>query len=202
MSAPVLVCFAVPQEARPFRKFAGDRPDVRVLVVGMGARNAERSLRIALESSRPSRVFSCGFAGALSPDLQIGDVITTTEFAFAGIKSVRFVCAERVAVTVAEKSALRARTGADAVEMESAVLARVCRENGIECITLRSISDAADQDLPLDFNALMNEREELSYLRLTSAILHRPLALPKLMRLGRNSAFAAAQLATALARII
>ena len=202
MSAPVLVCFAVPQEAKPFQKLVRGRDDVHVLLTGMGARNAERSIRAALEDVRPSHVFSCGFAGALDPELRIGDVITARERALPGAKPVTFTCAERIAITVAEKSALRARTSADAVEMESAVVARICRERGIECATLRAVSDTAHDDLPLDFNALMNDDEQLSYSKLALGILRRPNAIPGLMRLGKNSAFAARALAAALAKLI
>ena len=34
MSAPVLVCFAVPQEAKPFQRLVRNRDDVRVLITG------------------------------------------------------------------------------------------------------------------------------------------------------------------------
>ena len=62
-----LICFAVDQEAAPFRGFANQRDDIRVLVVGIGRRNAERSLRHALDSVVPSRVITAGFAGGLNP---------------------------------------------------------------------------------------------------------------------------------------
>ena len=34
-AALTLVCFALPEEAKPFRKRLGERPTVRVLVTGM-----------------------------------------------------------------------------------------------------------------------------------------------------------------------
>lgn len=211
MSAPVLVCCAVPQEAKPFHNLIRGRTDVHLLITGMGARNAERSTRAALKSIRSTTVFSCGFAGALNPELKIGDVVFATEsldgslakrLRSNGAKSVSFFCAERVAITSAEKSALRARTGADAVEMESEIIQRICREAGIECVTLRVISDSAHEDLPLDFNALMTGEQKLSPAKLARAILKAPQKIPALIRLGRNSAFAAQQLADVLAKII
>lgn len=198
MKALVLVCFAVRQEAKPFQKIIRGRDNVRVLITGMGARHAERSVRKALEKFRPARILTCGFAGALDPDLKIGDVVCARETPVAGAKPVTFHCAARVAITVAEKARLRSETGADAVEMESAVIARVCREAGVPCVTLRAISDTAHEDLPLDFNALLTPDEELSSGKLALAILRVPQKIPALMRLGRNSAQAAQRLAEVL----
>lgn len=202
MSAPVLVCFAVPQEAAPFRKIVRARKDVRLLITGMGGRNAERSLRAALDELRPSRVFTCGFAGALDPALQIGDVVCASGTPVPNARPVTFACAEQVAITAAEKSGLRERTGADAVEMESAVIERICRDFGIQCIVLRAISDSAGEDLPLDFNRLMTAGEKLSSWKLALAILQSPQKIPALLRLGRNSALAARRLAEVLATVI
>ena len=202
MSALTLVCFAVPQEAAPFQKLVRGRPGVRVLITGMGARHAERAAREAVHELRPARVFTCGFAGALDPALVIGDVVCPRETICWGAKPVLFHCASRVAITVAEKQALRAQTGADVVEMESAVITRVCHAAGVECVTLRAISDTADEDLPLDFNALMTAEEKLSPLKLALAVLKAPQKIPALLRLGRNSATAAARLAEVLQRTL
>lgn len=198
MSKPVLVCFAVPQEAKPFLKLIGQDRDVRVLVTGMGARNAERSLLATLGTFSPRRVFTCGFAGALDPALQIGDVVCEPGTVIAGVRSVQFTCTERVAVTVAEKSALRASSGADAVEMESAVITRLCVARGLSCATVRVISDTAHEDLPLDFNSLLTKDDVLSPAKLALALLKAPQRIPALMRLGRNSALAAGRLAKVL----
>ena len=202
MSAITLVCFAVPQEAAPFQKLVRGRAGVRVLITGMGARHAERAAREAVHELRPARVFTCGFAGALDPALVIGDVVCPRETICWGAKPVLFHCASRVAITVAEKQALRAQTGADVVEMESAVITRVCRAAGVECVTLRAISDTAHEDLPLDFNALMTADEKLSPLKLALAVLKAPQKIPALIHLGKNSARAAGRLAEVLERVV
>ena len=201
MSAPVLVCFAVPQEAKPFQRLIRGRDGIRVLLTGMGARNAERSVREALGKFQPARVFTCGFAGALRPDLQIGDVVCALETPVVGAEPVTFHCAVRVAVTIAEKTRLRTQTGADAVEMESAIITRLCREAGVPCVTLRAISDTAHEDLPIDFNALLTPDEQLSPVKLAWAILREPQKIPALLRLGKNSARAARRLAEVLGKV-
>ena len=211
MSAPVLVCFAVPQEAKAFQKLVRGRAEVRVLVTGMGAQNAERSVRAALDQFQPARVFTCGFAGALDPALRIGEVVfdaqaTRTELAaqFSSLhaKPARFLCTKSVAVTAGEKAALRSSSHADVVEMESGIIHGICAQRGVECVTIRAISDTAHEDLPLNFNVLLTADQQLSAMRLAWAIMKAPQKIPALMKLGRNSALAAKQLAQVLVQIL
>jgi adenosylhomocysteine nucleosidase len=51
------------------------------------------------------------------------------------------------------KSALRRDFGADAVEMEGAAVAHVCRAMGVPCLIIRSISDLADATADADEDA-------------------------------------------------
>jgi adenosylhomocysteine nucleosidase len=209
MIRATLVCFAVTQEAKPFQRTAQNRNDLRVVITGMGAVNAERSVREAIHLHRAAHVFTCGFAGALDPDLTVGDVVCATEYPHtrerllrAGARLARFHCATRIAVTAQEKRVLRESTGADAVEMESGVIATACRELGVPCTTVRVISDAADKDLPLDFNRVLDVRHNISATKLAFAVLQRPAALPGLMQLGRNTARAATRLAQVLNSVL
>jgi len=216
-SMSVLICFALKEEAAPFRKIAAGRSDVSILVVGIGHQNAEKSVRKFLAggaSVPPEQVFTCGFAGGLDPDLKIGDVVyeapepstsnpqLLTRLTAAGTKPVKFFCADRIATTVAEKKKLRDETGADAVEMESAAIHAVCREHGIPCATVRVISDAAHEDLPLDFNALAKPDKSLDFGKLFFAIAKSPGKIGALMQLQKKTSFAADRLAAVLAKVI
>ena len=116
----------------------------------------------------------------------------------AGARPATFHCAERAAITVAEKSSLRSQTGADAVEMESGILRQLARNRGIPSATVRVISDAADKDLPLDFNALMTPDMKLSGVGLAWRLLRAPGKIPELIRFGRQTAWAADRLAEVL----
>ena len=206
-NGPVLVCFAVREEAAPFRR--GLPSTVTVLVSGMGAAAAERATKEKLAARDWRMVLTCGFAGGLNPALPIGAVLCEADENFplhqallgAGALAGRFHCAERVAVTAYEKATLRERTGADAVEMESGIIRRLCRERGIPSATVRVISDTAQEDLPLDFNALANPDQSLNYRKLALAIAKSPRKIPALLRLQRNTRFAAARLAVVLAKI-
>jgi len=204
-----LVCFALKEEARPFRNLCADIPDIGILVTGIGRRNADRSIRDYLKEHTPQRVFTCGFAGGLNPELKIGDVLFATtddplrlKLEGLGVPPGKFHCAPNVAVTAAEKFKLHRMTGADAVEMESEVVQAVCREHGVPCATVRSISDVANEDLPLNFNELMTDDRAISVPKLTLALLKGPWQVPRLMRLQRNTRRAARRLAVVLVKLV
>jgi nucleoside phosphorylase len=208
--AATLVCFAVKEEAAPFLKRVKNNPAISVLVTGMGRKNSERALLQSLPKSLPGLVLTCGFAGALDPRLKIGNVVFEVDpesrlapsLQEAGAAPAIFHCATRVATTIAEKTALRKSTGADVVEMESQFIRRICRDKKIPSATVRAISDSALDDLPLDFNELMNENDTLSFSRLTLALMKSPGKIPQLMQLQKNTRLAAQKLADVLTELL
>jgi len=205
----VLVCFAVKEEARAFQKLAGKRENLKVILVGMGKRNAQQALRSALAKERPQLVLSCGFAGGLRPELATGSVLFAADpqtglepaLLVAGAKPARFHCAEAVAATAERKRALWESTGADAVEMESQVICAICREQKIPSATVRVILDTADENLPLDFNQLMTADQKMSYGKLAVALAKSPGKVGALLRLQKQTRTAAGNLAEVLARV-
>jgi adenosylhomocysteine nucleosidase len=196
-----LVCFAVRDEARFFQPAAG----CRVLVTGMGPRAARTGLETALAKARPALVLTCGFAGGLNPDLPSGALVFETAdpslssaLRAQGARPASFHCAARVAITRTEKQSLRATTCADAVEMESGVIRDLCRERAIPCVTLRVISDAASEDLPVDFNPLITPDGALRLGGLIAHVLKQPACIPGMLRLQKRTRQAARALATCL----
>lgn len=214
---PTLICFALKEEAAPFRKIAAGRPGVFILITGIGKTNAERAILSALENTpAPRLVLTCGFAGGLEPKLAHGDVLFSaddsgpstfnlqlpTRLAAAGARAGKFFCADRVAVTAEEKWVLWQKTGADAVDMESEIIRAACRERGIASATVRVISDIAGEDLPLDFNALSRPDQSLDFPRLLLAIARSPGKIPALLRLQKQTSAAAERLAQVLLAIV
>lgn len=207
----ILVCFAMEDEARPFRAWVRSRSHVEILITGVGAPNAERVLRQWLEKrDRPEALFTCGFAGALEPRWPLGAVLFEADAAFpwlagiqaAGAHPATFHQAPRILATVAEKAACRQTTGCDAVEMESRALRSVCAVQRIPSATLRAISDIATEDMPLDFNRFMTPEQRLSYGRLLAHLAVHPRLVPGLLRFHRHTLFAARQLVAALVRTL
>jgi adenosylhomocysteine nucleosidase len=205
-----LVCFAVKEEAAPFKAAVVSRPDIQILLTGMGQRNADRTTRSALSAHKPTLVLTCGFAGALKPDLTLGTVLSSCDDAphlqsrllVAGARPARFHCANRVASTAAEKRELWESSHADAVEMESQIISNICREHQIPCATVRVILDTASEDLPLDFNFLMTADQQMDYRKLAFSLAKSPSKIAALLRLQKQSKAAAQKLAEVILKVI
>lgn len=217
MPAPILVCFAVPEEARPFRRRLPSTPpalrkSVDILVTGMGPGPAIASLgqHLRQRPTPPRLLITAGFAGALHPQLAVGDIVfdatDTPQFAPLlaqnGAKPARFHTTSHVVTTAAAKYRLHLETGAQVVEMESGALRELARQHGIPCLLIRTLSDPAHEDLPLDFGPLVGPSGHLSLFRLALALLRHPTAIPGLLRLGRHSTLAARRLADILIALL
>ena len=225
-----MIVLAVPDETRPLLNLAvarwapGTHPvpslrgaqgrevsvgPMRILTVGMGPTNAASSFRAAVEAAAPSFVVTGGFAGGLNPELKRSELVWETDPGFPAIAWLEqsggrrgtFHCHPSIAVTAEAKAALRQRTGADAVEMESGVIRAECRRRGIPSATFRVISDTADADMPLDFNRITTPDLGLSPWRLAREILLHPWSIPRLIRFQGETTHAAHRLATALMRL-
>jgi nucleoside phosphorylase len=205
-----LVCFAVTAEARPFQRRARNLSGVRVLVTGIGRRNAERAVSAWLAKEQPARVLTCGFAGGLDAALLAGQVVFDADqesglrgaLLATGARQVSFHCADRVVVTPEEKRALRASSAAGAVEMESGAIRALCRSRGVPGATVRVISDTAGEALPVDFNRLLTPGFRFRCGRFAGALACRPGAIVRLWRWRCQLRLAARALADALVRVI
>ncbi len=167
-----------------FARQAYYRGDRYVMVAhGPGRRLVEKALEKRIDVDG---IVSTGFCGALDPALRVGDIVTGAGAIY---------CADRVIVSAAEKRALRERTGAAAVDMESAAVAEKAAQWGVPFHAIRAVSDAAGEDMPLDFNLYRDQDGRFSRGRIALAALARPFArVPALLRLDRNARIAARSL--------
>lgn len=185
------VLFALGREAAPFRRLVRGRRDVAVRVSGVGRAAARAAAARLLDDAKPERVIAAGFCGALAPELRVGDVVA----------SPRIVTVDHLVATPAEKARLRAETGADAVDMESAAVEAVCRERGVPFEAVRVVSDTADTALSPELVRLL-AGGSVSVPKAVAALLRRPALLGEFRRLGRDTAAAARVLARRLSESI
>lgn len=178
----------------------------------IAAANPTRLAAALATMPRPDAILSLGIAGGLDPALRPGalvvarDVIAEARWpahegwsaaiaAACGATRADIAGSDRVIATAAEKAALRATTGAAAVDMESAVVARMFAPMGVPFAVLRAVADTADEALPPAAADGLDEAGNPAPWRVLRALLRRPQDLPGVIRLARRSRTALAALA-------
>jgi adenosylhomocysteine nucleosidase len=220
--APILVVAALNYELEKLRRAA--RTGLALLETGQGVANARRHVESWLEQSTARAVLSVGFAGALSPTLQVGDLVIANDIhpSMQSPDSMLLAIAEQVrmewpvhlgvAVTsdailwqAESKRALAASLATNEigfVDMESTAIAGVCTRRGVPFLIIRSISDLLDEDLPLDFNRYRDLDGRVDPRKVVNAALLRPAAFKGLFELRRRSRLCADRLADFIERLI
>ena len=233
----VLVTFAIDAEFAPWRKLrkfrrmllGGARSkdrlpvhrttigenDVTVFLTGMGRPNAAMLGQFA-KAADAEFAISSGTAGALSPELEVGDVIAPKRvgtfkdstgigirpslLSFAerrGAKAVDVLLTSDRVIDSAEEKMNLSYFG-NAVDMESAYLMEWLATENIPAMTIRTISDDSDRDLPLNFEEVLTPKGRVRPIRLAKELWKRPSKTGDLIRFGKQSKRAAENLAAFL----
>jgi len=182
----------------------------QVLLVanGAGPQRAAAATDAGLKAFDAEAIVSTGFCGALSPELQIADLVFATQVArghalrtwpyrrepagnqarhFSGpIQSIPYV-----AQTAEEKRNL-AVTGAIAVEMEAAGVAASAESHGLPVYCVRAVTDLASEDLANNFNNALRLDGRFDTILILKGSLRNPMVrLPELLRLRKRCVRAA-----------
>jgi len=89
-----------------------------------------------------------------------------------------------------------------AVEMESAAVAEVACEKGVEFAAIRSISDDIDDDLQLDYDNIISDEGKIKVTSIALGVLKNPQSLALLSRLNKQTKTAAKSLAYFMSKLI
>ena len=192
-----------------------DGPDLICVRSGVGAGNAYRAARWLVRRGVTALAVT-GVSGGLNPDLKPGDIIVPelilehrngkqnhkwmTDLKcvdrFHALSILEGICVypgailstERPVLTIPDKVSFYATTGAQAVDMESAAVARAAAEADLSVFALRTICDSAADDVSeAQFN-LVDTDGTLRWPFLAVMLLHRPDRIPDLIRRGRQYA--------------
>ena len=179
-------------------RWAGIR--IQVALSGVGPRRARAAMPILLRYGQPDFLLSLGYSGALKEELKPGDCmlahsIETPQgqlFPSPSLSSLekhacwrqaRLLSVSRLAPTSESKRLLaRQHPEAEAVDMESSVLAEAAEQAGLPWRALRVIIDPLHCSLPIDFNRCVNERGQTAPKRLAREILSNPTRIPALLK--------------------
>lgn len=202
---PVGIVVGLEAEARIARDF-----EVPVEVGGGRAEGAAAACS-RLIARGVSGLVSFGLAGGLDPALTPGTVLVPTAVLLeaeqwdadaamlrrlGGPTPGTLYGGGEVVASVQAKAALHARTGAVAVDLESAAVARTAQRHGLPFAVLRAVCDGAARDLPRAALVALDGAGRIGIWRTALAALSRPGQLPDLIRLGGDAARARHALVT------
>jgi adenosylhomocysteine nucleosidase len=212
-------------------RFSAQGHEFVLIESGMGFDNAARAAEALVGDSRPDLLISTGLCGAITPELQVGDVVVAESifiaadnereevpalFASLGRSFVvqqagaeqRVVAGTFVSTPVIRTKRGLAETLAGAyphpvVEMESGAVAIVAAENHIPLLALRSVSDTAAEELGFSLAEFCSaDMRRIRPYNVLVKVLQNPRIIPQLVRLSRSSRRAAASLTVVMSRVI
>jgi nucleoside phosphorylase len=238
----IAVTFALPAESQEFlrslsNKSRADRNGIRtirgnigdraveVLHTGVGEKvcqerlgkflSATGRIRRGEEGEQIDCLISTGFAGALTDDLRVGDLLLAKNFStvdlrerWSSLSSLPIHLADMLTVPALidsgeERMKLARASGAGAVDMETEFIARACAAQGIPLLSLRVISDTSRELFPAPASVLFDiERQQTRMLKLATHLLAHPGHVPRLVQFARRIARARKILARALPEIV
>lgn len=184
---------------------------------GMPAHTAA-ALGQAIGGGRADLLLSFGIAGGLAPGLAPGTLVLARavvaadgarypvdESAHARLRD-RLDAAEgdvlggnAIVTSRAEKAALHARTGAVAVDLESAVVALAAAEAGLPFLVLRAIADPAERGLPAAARIRLKPDGAPDLGKILASLLVGPGQIGALIRLADDTRRALRTLSRAIA---
>lgn len=186
---------------------------------GIGPKQARIATQCLIDGHSPAWIVSAGYSGALTPDMKVGDIVVAssivdaagTELSIdlkmpanpeAGLYVGRLLMLDRMVPTVVEKQALHQQFQAIAVDMESHVVAQICREARIKFLAVRVISDDLSADLPKEVLHVVNSSGKVRWGAVAGAIFNRFGSIQDLWRLREQGTIAAERLATFLDGVV
>lgn len=169
---------------------------IRFVKVARGA--GPRLAKSAIEGAagRFDALMSVGLCGALDPSLKVGDIVVASDV--NGIAAEQPDCpgvslkgsllsVDRIVDTAGERQKWFA-AGYSAVEMEAAAVQSRAAELQVPFYCIRAVSDTADEEFSLDFNAARDSAGRIRVASLLMQAARRPVTIvPELLRLRRNA---------------
>jgi len=197
----------VQHEGRDFAFY--ERGYAVVVCGGIGPERARRAAEAVIAKYSPELIISAGVAGALVPDLHVGDTIfpavvidtqdgSRRESAIQNAPIGNSPLARTVLATypeiasIAQKQQLAKSYGAHVVDMEAVAVARAAEKHGLPFIAIKAISDELNFELPEINRFTRNGQFQTG--KFVVYIALRPSLWLRVFRLARNTRLASENL--------
>ncbi|MEY2480117.1 MAG: adenosylhomocysteine nucleosidase [Verrucomicrobiota bacterium] len=211
----IAVTFALPTESAVFVHLLRDarhEMSIEVFHTGVGRRSCQDKIDMFLDAQRPAILISAGFAGALSDQLKIGDILLAENFstprtlqtarellADSFTRIGKLFTADAIVDSIEKRNEIARTTSAIAVDMETEWIAAACAARDIPLLSLRAISDTPGKPLPAPPHVLFDlHRQKTEFGRLALYLLKHPPAVLRLIAFARRIRSARNSLAAAL----
>jgi adenosylhomocysteine nucleosidase len=183
-------------------------PNAVVAIGGIGEKFAYRAAETAIRQAQPRQLISAGVAGALSPELKVGDVGHVREVVHAA-SGTRYqgdggkwtLATSEEVIDAAAKQELLAKHAADVVDMEAAAVAQVARARGLQFAAIKAVSDEAAFEMP-PLSRFIDENGKFAASSFLMYVAFRPKWWSSLGTLKRNNDLAAANLCRELEHLL
>ncbi|MBN1573268.1 MAG: hypothetical protein JW984_08755 [Deltaproteobacteria bacterium] len=176
--------------SNPIYEWTVNGREIIVVISGVGKKGSERAIRLLIDSYNPELIIITGYAGSLTPDLVVGDVVVYSRALSESGEHVDFIKPEPLFSTrfgndgtvltvdkfigsVDGKREIGERLGAPIVDMESLYIGRIAAEKGLPCIGIRVISDDLVMEIP-NLSGLLNREGEAEIVRAIRFFMSHP----------------------------
>ncbi len=198
------------QAKRVKKEYAGrtftffERQETVIVCGGIGAEPARRAAEAVISLYHPATLHSVGFAGALQPELNVGDVFPVSTLIDARDGShIEVEPGNRVLLTFGsiasakQKATLGQAYGAHAIDMEAAAVAAAACARGLRFRATKVISDGFDFEVP-EMHTFIDPQGRFKTASFIAFAALRPWLWGRAMALARNSKMAAKTLSAYL----
>jgi len=177
-----------------------ENQSIAILHTGVGRKSCQLKIDNFLRAEQPRRLISSGFAGATGGDFQVGDLIVAENFsdrelvsaaqrilANGNVRTAKLFTSTTIVDSIDARNEIARTNGADAVDMETEVIAQACSVRGIPILSLRVISDSLREPFPVPPSILFDiERQRTNAAKLPLYLIKHPGALFDLFRFARQ----------------
>jgi len=169
--------------------------EVAIVHTGVGAKNCNERLELLIHKARPRFVVTAGFAGAVTNELRVGDLILAQNFSDGDLlakaqqilseynpRRVKLFTSTSIVDSIEQRNEIVRASGAAAVDMETGAIANVCNTHGVPLLSLRVISDSPIEPFPAPVSILFDtEKQKTDLGKLFGYIVAGPTRLIRLL---------------------